>query len=220
MNVVITGTSSGIGEAIAERFLENDCTVYGLDIKPISQRLAGRANYIHCSGVDVSKKETLPDIKDVDILINNAGVQNEEISIEVNLRGTINATEKYGLQPGIKSILNVVSVSAHNGAEFPVYTASKGGMLAYTKWTATQVAKYGATCNSISPGGVITDLNEHILKDEKLWNAVLGETMLNKWASADEIADWAYFMTVVNKSATSIDVIVDNGETSKTNFIW
>ena len=56
-------------------------------------------------------------------------------------------------------MLNVCSTSAHNGAEFPEYCASKGGLLAYTKHLAMRIAQYGATCNSISPGGVITPMN-------------------------------------------------------------
>ena len=72
------------------------------------------------------------------------------------------------------------SVSAHKGAEFPEYCASKGGVLAYTKNVALRVAKYGATCNSISAGGVITELNAHILENKSLWDQVMAETLIPK----------------------------------------
>ena len=88
------------------------------------------------------------------------------------------------------------------------------------KNVAQRVAKFGATANSISPGGVNCELNQHILDDKSLYNQVLNETLLNKWASVEEIAEWAYFITVVNKSMTGEDILIDNGEASKYNFIW
>ena len=138
----------------------------------------------------------------------------------VNLKGLIAVTEKYGFQENIKSILMNASVSAHNGSEFPRYAASKGGVLAYTKYVAREVAKYGATCNSLSFGGVTTALNNPIINDEKLYKAVLDETLLKKWATPEECAEWIYFMTVINKSMTAQDVLIDNGEVMNQKFIW
>jgi len=100
------------------------------------------------------------------------------------------------------------------------YVASKGGVLAYTKWTANEIAKYGATCNSLSFGGVITDLNKPVLDDEDKWNKIMDVTPLKKWATAEEAAEWTYFISVNNKSMTSQDVIIDNGESSFTQFVW
>ena len=73
---------------------------------------------------------------------------------------------------------------------------------------------------SISPGGVITPANRHILEDERLYEAVKAETLLGKWAQAEEIADLAYFLTVTNRSITGEDILIDNGEMLKSNFIW
>ena len=129
-------------------------------------------------------------------------------------------TEKYALRPGIKSVVNIVSVSAHNGAEFPRYAASKGGLLTYTRWTAQEIAKYGAVCNSVSPGGVITSSNNHIIQSEELYKRVCDETLLSKWATPEEIAEWVYFMAAVNRSATAQDIVIDNGEMAKFNFVW
>ena len=215
MRVVITGTSQGIGLATAILFLNRGHEVIGLDIK---RSTIDHPNYIPRI-IDVSMGRTLPEIRHVDILVNNAGVQDENLNIQVNLLGTINVTEAYGLQPDIKAILNVTSVSAHNGAEFPLYTASKGGVLAYTKWLAQEVAKYGATANSLSPGGVVTPMTRDIWDDPVKRAAVLDETLLGKWAKAQEIAEWIYFICVVNKSMTAQDIIIDNGETAKFNFI-
>ena len=218
MNVLITGSSCGIGRATALKFLDEGHTVFGIDILPPIAPLSNRSNYKHYI-CDVSSNN-LPDLPAIDILINNAGVQDDETAIDVNLKGLIAVTEKYGLQKNIKSILMNASVSAHNGSEFPRYAASKGGVLAYTKYVAREVAKYGATCNSLSLGGVTTALNNLIINDEKLYKAVLDETLLKKWASAEECAEWIYFLTVVNKSMTAQDVLVDNGEIMNQKFIW
>lgn len=222
MKVLITGTSKGIGLAIANKFLadpESKFEVIGIDILPAPLELVGNDKYTHYQ-VDVRHKYKLPDIADVSILINNAGVQNSDDDIGVNLIGTINCTEKYGVQPNIQAIVNVASVSAHNGAEFPEYCASKGGMLAYTVNTAKRVAKYGATCNSISPGGVVTDLNSPVMNNEHKWERIMDETPLRKWASASEIANWVYFISVENYSMTGQDIIIDNGEYFNHNFVW
>jgi len=216
MKIVITGTSHGIGKKIAEKFLKNGHTVVGLDIDTASIK---HENYTHIV-CDVAKKETLPEITGVDILINNAGVQNSGRDIDVNLRGTIFVTEKYAVRNGIKSILMTASASARTGAEFPEYTASKGGVVAYMKNVALRVAEFGAVCNSISAGGVITKSNDHIIKNKKLWARVMAETPMKKWATEDEIADFAYFLTVENKSMTAQDILVDNGETARSCFIW
>lgn len=218
MNVLITGSSCGIGRATALKFLDEGHTVFGIDILPPIAPLSNRSNYKHYI-CDVNSNN-LPDLPAIDILINNAGVQDDETAIDVNLKGLIAVTEKYGLQKNIKSILMNASVSAHNGSEFPRYAASKGGVLAYTKYVAREVAKYGATCNSLSLGGVTTTLNNPIINDEKLYKAVLDETLLKKWASAEECAEWIYFLTVVNKSMTAQDVLVDNGEIMNQKFIW
>lgn len=219
MKVVVTGSSKGIGLAVANLFLEYGHEVHGIDI--LESSINDNKNYLH-HVADVRNKFRLPDIQDVDILINNAGCQNSDDDIDTNLKGLINCTEVYGLQPNIKSIVNMASVSAHNGAEFPRYAASKGGVLSYTKWTATEIAKYGehATCNSLSFGGVLTDLNAQVMYDESKWKEIMEVTPLKKWATTREAAEWTYFVAVINKSMTGQDIIIDNGESSYTKFVW
>ena len=215
MKIVITGASSGIGLATVKRFLHDDHEVHGIDIQ--DNPLPYCDNYIHHK-VDITKE--LPDIPNVNVLINNAGVQNTGRDIEVNLIGLIAVTRQYGIQPEIRSILNLASVSAHTGAEFPEYTASKGGVLAYTKNVAKQIAAYKATCNSISFGGVYTSLNDPVIEDEAKWQAIMNETPLRRWTTVDEAATWIHFLTVINHSATAQDFIVDNGEFYNHTFVW
>ena len=217
MKILISGTSKGIGRAIALKFLENNHEVIGLDLL---ESTINNKNYTHYIS-DVRNPLSLPEISGVEVLINNAGVQNNSIDeINTNLVGLINTTNKYAFQTNIKAVINIASASASTGSEFPYYAASKGGVLAYTKNTALALAKYGATCNSISPGGVIGDANKHILDNKDLYDKVLNESLLNKWAKEEEIAQFAYFLAVYNKSMTGEDILIDNGEKLKANFIW
>lgn len=215
MKILITGTSQGIGKAIAETFLQNGHTVVGIDRQGQSIVHEGYTHYV----CDVRDEEKLPAVEDVEILINNAGTQNEE-DIDVNLKALIRITEKYGIKQGIKSILNIGSASGHTGAEFPEYCASKGGVLAYTKNVAMRIAPFGATCNSLDPGGVITPLNECVMNDPTLWAEIMEETPLKRWATAEEIAQWAYFLTVTNKFCTGQNILVDGGESINYHFVW
>lgn len=223
--VIISGTSRGIGKAVAELFASvrdnhNNLMydVFGIDKNPVESEFLTYAPNYHHYIADV--RDTLPDIEFPEIVIANAGTQDDDESIDVNLVGLINFCEAYADQPCIQAVCTVASASAHSGAEFPRYTASKGGVVAYTKNLALRVAKYGAVCNSISPGGVYTPINEHIVQDKNKLDAVLNEAILHRWASAEEIAQWIYFVTAVNKSATAQDFLVDNGEMAKSNFIW
>lgn len=215
MKILITGTTQGIGKAIAERFLSEGHSVIGIDRQNASIQ---HDNYTHYR-CDIRDYDNLPDIGEINILINNAGTQNED-DIDINLKALIHITEKYGLQDKIRSILNIGSASAHTGAEFPEYCASKGGILAYTKNVAMRVAKFGATCNSLDPGGVVTPLNECVINDPLLWEQIMHETPLKKWATVEEISQWAYFLTVTNTFCTGQNILVDGGESINYHFIW
>ena len=215
MKVLITGTAQGIGKAIAEKFLKEGHTVIGIDRNGSA---IDDKNYTHYT-CDIRDKAALPVIDSVEILINNAGTQNEA-DIDINLKALIDITERYGVQKSIRSILNIGSASAHTGSEFYEYCASKGGVISYTKNVAKRIAQFSATCNSLDPGGVITPLNECVINNKELWAKIMDETPLKKWATTEEIANWAYFLTVTNTFCTGQNIVVDGGESINHNFIW
>ena len=216
MHILITGTSDGIGRATAEYFLERGHSVVGFDRKPPA---LVHPNYRH-EIMDICDADAYPEDVQPEILINNAGVQDSGRDIEINLMGTIRITEKYAIaNPRIRAVVMVGSASAHTGSEFPEYAASKGGLLTYTKNAALRLAPR-AVCNSIDPGGVLTDLNRPVMEDPELWNQIMALTPLRRWATPEEIAEWIYFVGVRNRFMTGQNPLIDGGEAGDAHFVW
>ena len=215
---LITGTCGGIGGATARYFLDQGIDVIGLDSQPAESG----DHYIHYVA-DVRDPDTFPKL-DPDrmphYLVNCAGVQNCGDDIDVNLKGVINITEAFAIgNDRIRSVVNVGSASAHTGSEFPEYAASKGGILSYTKNVALRLAPR-AICNSIDPGGVLTDLNKCVIEDESLWQQIMDLTPLKRWATPEEIAEWIWFVGVRNRFMTGQNLLIDGGEAGNAKFIW
>lgn len=216
MDILITGTSDGIGRATAEYFLERGHSVVGFDRKLPA---LAHPNYRH-EILDICDADAYPEDVQPEILINNAGVQDSGRDIEINLMGTIRITEKYAIaNPRIRAVVMVGSASAHTGSEFPEYAASKGGLLTYTKNAALRLAPR-AVCNSIDPGGVLTDLNRPVMEDPELWNQIMALTPLRRWATPEEIAEWIYFVGVRNRFMTGQNLLIDGGEAGDAHFVW
>ena len=216
MKILITGSSKGIGLAVAKFFIEKNYEVIGIDKLPSS---ISDTRYTHYQ-VDVRNKESLPEIKEIDYIFNNAGVQNED-DIEVNLVGAINVTEKYAFEDSIKAVLFNASASARSGFEFPNYVASKAGLVGYMKNVAVRLAKNKALANSISLGGVITDSNNPVMNDKECFKKIMDATPLKKWTTLEEVCEWVYFLLVINKSMSGQDLLIDNGEYGlNSTFVW
>ncbi len=215
MKILVTGSSNGIGRAAAEKFLKEGHEVDGFDLLEASICHDWYRHY----RIDVRKPETYPELSP-EILINNAGVQNSEDDIETNLKAVIAVTERYAVHnPAIRSVVMIGSASAHTGSEFPYYAASKGGILSYTKNVANRIAPR-AVCNSIDPGGVLTELNRPVMDDPVLWKQIMDLTPLKRWAKPEEIAEWIYFVGAVNRFMTGQNLLIDGGEAGMTTFVW
>ncbi len=216
MDILITGTAGGIGRAAAVYFLERGHIVRGMDRNPSA---IDHPRYTHFI-CDVRDQENYPDMPMPEVLVNCAGVQDSGEDIDINLKGAIRITEHYAIEnERIRSVVNVGSASAHTGSEFPEYAASKGGLMTYTKTTALRLAPR-AICNSIDPGGVMTDLNRPVMDDPELWQQIMELTPLKRWASPEEIAEWIYFTAVNNRFMTGQNLLIDGGEAGNATFIW
>ncbi len=174
-SVVITGASSGIGKAIAERLVADGALVTAGSRSPVE--LAG-ATWVatdvrsptDCEALVTTAIETHGR---VDVLINNAGVQVErtidqttddefDLVMDVNVRGVFNccrAVIPHMRTHGSGSIINIGSV-AGNVADhgLAVYNASKGAVHALTRSIATDHGRDGIRCNAVSPGWILTDM--------------------------------------------------------------
>lgn len=216
---VVTGASGDIGKAICKELICHNIFVIGIDKKPADAFLKHHSLYAHME-MDILNMNSLLNMPDLVGIINCAGVQMSGRDIEVNLRGSMNVVDKIVHNPNLRCIINICSTSAHNGAEFEEYAASKGGLLTYTKCLAQKLASRGIRVNSISPGGVYSAMNEPVQSDPKKMEACLNETLLHKWATPEDIAKWVHFVACVDTNMTGQDIIIDNGELCKFNFIW
>lgn len=218
MKVLVTGTSKGIGLAIAKRFLGSGDEVIGFDILDANKELLNQyPNYRHYV-CNVANPAEYPEINDINIIVNNAGSLDEDSIIDVKVKGYAEIIEKYAFNPGIKAVVNIASNSAHYGIEFPKYAAANGAVIALTKVTARRLAPYGATCNSISPGYVDTTLDQHV-RDAGLEEEILKNCQLKHVIKPEEIANLVYYLAEENLSMTAQDLLIDCGECIGTKFI-
>ena len=228
MNVLITGTSSGVGRETAIKFLEEGFTVYGLDIK---QSTINHYNYYHFIS-DVSKAEQLPDVKNISYLVNNAGIVTPQAdAIAVNLIGYINVIEKYGYDENLKAIVNIGSTASFKGYDNIRYCVSQGGRDALTKWVANNFGNDSrhVLCNSINLDGIIpsedgsgiggTSMEPALYADKEAMEAIKDLSVLKKLTTVRDAAEWIYFVLVNNTVMTGQILSIDGELTGAWKFI-
>lgn len=218
MKILVTGSARGIGKRVCEKYLEMGHNVYGIDML---EKSIEHENYTHFT-LDIKNTATLPEINDFEVIFNNAGLQNCEDDIANNLSAVMALTEKYiKNNTALKTVLFNASASATSGQEYPGYVASKAGLLGYMRNLAIRLAKRGVTVNALSLGGVLTESNVLVMNDEQCWKKIMQVTPLKKWMTVDEAAEWVIFLTLINKSMSGQNILVDNGEKDlNPTFVW
>jgi NAD(P)-dependent dehydrogenase (short-subunit alcohol dehydrogenase family) len=240
--VLISGGSSGIGEAAARRFLEEGSRVHFCGIDP--QEVAGTLAELSTLGVvggtacDVGEEadvdrlmtEAEATLGSIDILINNAGIAHKDPflqmavaewdrTLRVNLRGMFlvaQAVARRMVARGAGVIVNMASTNALGGEpEFAHYNASKGGVLQLTRTMAVELGPLGIRVNCLCPGFIRTPLNDAI-SDAAFIEAYEREKIpLGRAGTPEEVA--AAYAFLASDDASFIHgeaLVIDGGQLS------
>lgn len=235
---LVTGASRGIGRAVAERLAAEGAHVvlnYTSREEAARETLASiekaggsgsleRFDIGDGSQVDAAVRKILEASGRIDILVNNAGVTRDNLLmrlteadfdevIRINLKGTFLVTKAVSRQMVRQKggrILIVSSVVGEMGnAGQSVYSASKAGLIGFTKSLARELASRGITVNAVTPGFIATDMTEAL--PEAARNAFLGQIPLGRFGAAGEVADLAEFLVSDRAGYITGQVIGING---------
>ena len=237
-NAIITGSSRGIGLAVAERLASeganivlnsNDIDINTPLIKEISEKYGVKVQAIKA---DVSSYEAIEkmvnkvkeDWGSVDILVNNAGITRDnlilrmspedfDIIIDIHLKGVFNGVKAvYPIMMKQRSgkIINMASVIGIMGnAGQANYAAAKAGIIALTKSTAKELAGRGVNVNAIAPGFIQTAMTDAIPENEKA--KILASIPMKRMAQTSEVASVIAFLASDEASYINGQTIVIDG---------
>lgn len=236
---LVTGGSRGIGKAIALRIAEYGADVaitYARSaeaaeaVKAEIEALGRKAKCIQADAVDFAQAEAVineivTDWGKIDVLVNNAGITKDNLILRMseeqwddvittNLKSIFNYS-KVVARPMMKnrsgSIINIGSVVGLNGnAGQSNYSASKAGMIGFTKSYAKELASRGIRANIIAPGYITTDMTDAL--DEKVLEGIKQATPLGRAGNAQEVADAVVFLASDMSSYITGEVLrVDGG---------
>ena len=234
--VLITGASRGIGREIAISFAQNKdnlvlcCKNNIEDLKALAVELTDTYG-IMCKAVtcDVSDydavKELYDEAGDVDVIVNNAGVAHigllTDMDIEdwkkvtgTNLDSLFYTTKLFApgmVRAGSGRIINISSVWGEAGASCEVaYSASKGGVNAFTKALAKELAPSGVSVNAVACGVIDTDMNRNHLTEEDL-DALCEEIPEGRMGEAKEVAQLVLMVSQAPSYMTGQIITIDGG---------
>lgn len=237
--VLVTGGSRGIGKEIALKYAENGYNVainYVSDKTDISElqkefKEAGAENLIEKADVSKSDeveefvKKVIEKFGRIDVLVNNAGITRDTLLmrmkeedfdkvIEINLKGTFLVTKAvtpYMMKKRNGRIVNLSSVVGVTGnAGQCNYSASKAGIIGFTKSVAKELASRNIRANAVAPGFIDTDMTS-VLTDEVKAN-INAQIPMKRMGTAREIANVVYFLGSEESSYVTGQVInIDGG---------
>lgn len=236
--VLITGASRGIGAAVAERFasvgmhvvihylhaheaaneVARACLAYGVKVLTVTADLRSKEQLLRMKE-KMEQHGLVPDI-----LVNNAGISHTGMLsdvtedewdqvMDINLKGMFLCTQlfmSHMIRQKYGRIINVSSIWGISGASCEVvYSTAKGGVNAFTKSLAKELAPSGVTVNAVAPGVVETSMNNHLGSEEK--QALRDEIPVGRFAHPDEIASLVYFIALPESSYITGQIISPNG---------
>ncbi len=218
---IITGASRGIGKAIAMKFAEEGCNVAFTDLfeneamkateaelNALGVKAKGYAsNAADFAETDAVVNQIVEDFGRIDALVNNAGITKDTLLmrmteeqwdavINVNLKSVFNftkAAQKVMLKQKSGSIINLSSVVGVSGnAGQSNYSASKAGILGFTKSVAKELGSRGIRSNAIAPGFIVTEMTGAIPEEaRKAWESSIP---MKRGGTPEEVAKVALFL--------------------------
>ena len=237
--VLVTGGSRGIGREVAEVYAENGYDVVinyvsdKTDVEGIKKEFEEKGVKCLLVKADVSKaedvnnmvEEAIAEFGKIDVLVNNAGITRDTLLmrmseedfdkvIEINLKGTYLVTKavtKYMMKKRQGSIINLASVVGVVGnAGQCNYSASKAGIIGFTKSVAKELASRNIRANAVAPGFIATDMTS-VLSDSVKEN-INAQIPLKRMGTAREVAEVIYFLGSEKSSYITGQVInIDGG---------
>ena len=210
-HVLVTGGTSGIGEALGVAFAQAGATVtcVGIDDDQVRAFKATHPD-IRAAWMDVTSDASISQVIDpiprLDVLINAAGIihrghehEPEGFArvIDVNLNGVMRmcVASKSRLIESQGCVLNIASMLTFFGSgPAPAYAASKGGVGQLTKSLAISWASEGVRVNAIAPGWIQTPLTQALQDDPARSKAITDRTPMNRWGQARELSPAAMFL--------------------------
>ena len=232
-NIIITGASGGIGNAIVKKLNESNANILatGTKIEKLNE-LKTKFDKIKILKFDISQNEKIDEFIEnatkeiggnLDCIVNNAGITQDNLAIRMNLDEwkkviDINLTSsfllsKFAIKKMLKNksgkIINITSVVGHTGNLGQAnYTASKAGIVAMSKSLALEYAKKNININCISPGFIKTTMTDKI--DDKFKETIISKIPSARLGEAEDIANAVLFL-----ASNQSDYI--NGETLHVN---
>ena len=232
-NILITGASGGIGNALVKKFVSLGGNVLGSGTKSEKlDKIKKQYPNIKVKKFDISEhsriKEFIDDVSlklgGLDVLINNAGTNADNLSlrmkdeewkkvIDINLTSTFLLT-KHAIKKMLKSkfgrIVNITSVVGHTGnLGQSNYSASKAGIIGMSKSLAIEYAKKNITVNCVSPGFIISDMTINIAEKIKLY--LTSRIPMGKLGTGEDVSNCVAFLSSEQASYVTGETIHVNG---------